>query len=310
MYIQLGKYCLLLTLLLNSVNLYAKEKLIWVTDDKTELANFLNDVNISIGTDTSKLVIQSLLKTYDIDILLAQVPRINLLLTALPNVCTSNRIKTKQRAKENIFSTPVNIFPSIRLYFLHDTRYRQGVDIFHSLLNDNGELISLPLLFNALPEFVLGVSKGRSFGESLDLQVGALAPKNRLTRAGIGRYEALERMLFKKRIDFTLQFPTELKLGVDDYPQEVNVSSLAIAENSQFILGHIGCSQSELGKKVIKHSNEILQKLYRQPNFYQAHSRYLNATDLADFDQYYEQVYQTPVPLKPSSLKSVINNEQ
>jgi len=290
---------LLVMLLCVSISVYAKEKLIWLTDDQTELVNYLNDEHVSIGTDTSKLVIKSLLKLYDIDIQLVQVPRINALLISSPNVCTSNRIKSEQRIKENIFSAPVNLFPSIRLYFLDDIRYVQGRDLFKPLLNQKGELISLALLFRTFPELVLGVSKGRSFGKALDSQLNTLSQKNILIRAGIGRYKSLTKMLFKKRIDFLLKFPTELKRELTYTTGKVQISSLAIAHSAKYIVGHIACSQSETGGRVIKHTNKILQQLYRQAKFYQAHSRYLNSGDLANFNRYYQEVYQTPVPLRP-----------
>ena len=290
-------------LLIISINGQAKEKLIWVTDDKMELENYFNDVETSIGTDTTKLVVKSLLKFYDIDIQLAQLPRTDRLLTSLPNLCTSNRIKTKARQKENLFSSPVNLFLSTRLYFLYETRFNQGVDLFQSLINENGELISLQLLFDTFPELVLGLSKGRSFGSALDKQLSNIAQENLIYRGGRGRYKALVNMLLKKRIEFILKFPTEAKRELDINVEKYQVSSLAIVGNDQFILGHIACSQSELGQRVIKQSNEILHKLYRQPVFYQAHSRYLSTMDLINFNRFYQQVYQVkpPVSLKANN---------
>lgn len=293
-----GKLCLFMALLLASSHLQAKEKLIWVTDDQAELENYLNDSYVSIGTDTTKLVIQSLLKWYDVDIQLTQLPRTNILLTRLPNICTSNRIKTKERLKHNFFSSAVNIFPSIRLYFLHNTRYQKNIDLFKPLLNENNELISFALLFNTFPELRLGVSKGRSFGKDLDNQLINISSKNLIVRAGVGRYKALDKMLFKNRIDFNLKFPIEFKQELDAYPEKTSVDSLAIAGNDHYILGHIACSQSDFGRRVIERVNSTLHRLYRQADFYKAHSRYLNEMDMVNFDRYYQEVYQVKPPLK------------
>jgi len=234
---------------MSSISSHAKEKLIWVTDDKT-----------------------------------------------LPNICTSNRIKTEKRLKENLFSSPVNLFLSTRLYFLHETRYNQGADLFASLLNESGELTSFEALFSAFPEFVLGVSKGRSFGSALDNQLRNVSDRNLILRAGVGRYEALTKMLFKKRLDFIIQFPTEFKREIDRYSEELEVSSLAIAGNDQYIQGHIACSQSDFGENVIAQANIILRKLYQQASFYHAHSRYLSSADLIIFNQLYQEVYGVKAP--------------
>jgi len=300
MIVHFVKFCLGIMLLLTSINIQAKEKLIWVTDDQAELTNYLNDSYVSIGTDTTKLVVQSLLKIYDIDIQLAQLPRINSLLTSLPALCTSNRIKTKQRLQENLFSLPINLYLSTRLYFLDETRYRSGIDLFKPLLNDSGELISLELLFDTLPELTIGVSKGRSFGNALDGQLSKVAERNLIFRAGTGRYDALTKMLFKSRLDFILKFPTQFKREIDDYPEKVQVSSLAVAGNDQYIIGHVACNQSDLGKKVITDVNKILQRLYQQPVFYHAHSRYLSSADVINFNRFYQEVYQVKIPLSLS----------
>jgi uncharacterized protein (TIGR02285 family) len=290
------RFFLMLMLLLFSLNIQAKEKLIWVTDDQADLENYLNDVHISVGTDTTKLVLKALMEFYEVDIQLAQLPRIDSLLTTLPNLCSPNRIKTEQREKQNVFSLHLNLFLSTRLYYLEKTSINQGVDTFDGLLNESGELLSLKALFEKHGNLILGASKGRSLGRQLDAEFAYIPEENIQYRAGSDRYQAIAKMFFKNRVDFIIEFPTELKRQLDIYPINIDIHSLAIADNAKYVLGHVACSKSELGERVIKKIDDILLELYQKAEFYQAHTRHLNEADLDVFNQYYKSVYQVAPP--------------
>ncbi|WP_140605461.1 hypothetical protein [Litorilituus lipolyticus] len=273
-----------------------KEQLIWLTDDSEDLVN-LNSPNkqVSIGTDTTNLVLQAL-SEFDIDIQLVQIPRASMLMKAMDNVCLSNRVKTKARLKDNIFSLPVNIFPSLRLYYMptQKSALEQGID--ERLFTDRGELKSLASLFTVYPEAILAMTKGRSFGDIIDNQLEQVPERNKMTRAGDGRYHAIIQMLLKGRIDFIIHFPVEIRQELKDLPKQTNLSSVSLANTSEYIVGHIACSDSELGREVIAKVNAKLMQLYQDRAYYQAHRRYLPESDLNNFARYYKEVFGTEVP--------------
>jgi len=275
-----------------------KEQLIWLTDDRKDLVD-LNSPNkqVSIGTDTTNLVLQAL-TDYDINVQLVQIPRASMLMKVMDNVCISNRVKTKARLKDNIFSLPVNIFPSLRLYYMPAQKsvLEQGID--KRLFTEAGELKSLASLFDVYPEAILATTKGRSFGEIIDEQMKQVPERNKMTRAGDGRYHAFIQMLLKGRIDFIIHFPVEIRQELTLPAEKYELSSLSLANISEYIVGHIACSDSDMGRKVIATVNARLKQLYLDRVFYQAHRRYLPESDLNNFSRYYKEVFQTVVPEK------------
>ena len=294
--------------LINSSYSKATESLIWLTDDKKDLVDLKSPDNISIGTDTTKLVL-SALTDYDINVQLVQLPRAKKLMKSMDNLCMSNRVKTKERLKDNIFSLPVNVFPSLRLYYLADNENIFTENSLNMLLNEQGELKSLAQIFHHYPNAILATTKGRSFGEVVDKQIQQVPSRNILQRAGDGRYQAMMHMLFKGRIDFIIDFPVEMKRELDAFDMPVSLASLPIADTPEYIVGHIACSKSDLGEKIVQQVNTRLLTLYQQAEFFYAHSRYLADADLTNFSQYYMDVFQSPIPEGVSETVLAISNE-
>lgn len=293
------KYTLLFFIIIFSFLCQAsieKKDLIWLTDDDKDLTDLkMFDKDISIGTDTTNLVLKEL-SDYNIDFQLVQIPRAGKLMKGMGNVCISNRIKTEERQVDNVFSFPVNIFPGLRLYYLKDQKrlLAEGKDT--RIFNEQGELRSLSVLFNIYPDSVIAITKGRSFGEAVDKQLQQVSNHNKLTRAGDGRYYALIQMLIKGRIDFLIDFPVEIKRELTGDTKEHNLSNVPIANIPEYIVGHIACSDSLIGHEVIKKVNNALTKLYRNNKFYQAHTRYILQSDLINFDRYYLEVFKVAPP--------------
>ncbi|MCJ8321822.1 MAG: transporter substrate-binding domain-containing protein [Colwellia sp.] len=269
-----------------------KTHILWLTDDKDDEKNYLADNQLSIGTDTINLLIKEI-KNYQLNFQFATIPRINLLLKSSNSTCVANRVKTKERALNNIFSLPINIYPGLRLYYIDEYS-----TVPQSLINQDAELSSLVELFEKRQDKVIGISKGRSFGMYLDKQISQIPKANINLRAGGGRYEALMQMLIKKRIDYIIDFPTEVKEQVDlavlndEMLSSPDINSIAIANSPEFIFGRIACTKTAVGEAFIVRINEILRTLYNDPAFYQAHERYINKNDLPAFKILFDQQFQ------------------
>jgi len=268
-----------------------KTQILWLTDDKDDEKNYLEDNQLSIGTDTINLVIKAL-KNYKLTFQLVTIPRINLLLKSADNICGANRVKTNERALNNIFSLPINVYPGVRLYYNN-----KHSDVPKSIINQHGEVNSLSELFKMQPDKVIGLSKGRSFGMYLDKQISQIPKENVILRAGTGRYKALMEMLLKKRIDYLIDFPTEVKRRMDlealngRINASADITSIAIAKSPAFIFGRIACTKTVVGEAFIAEVNEILLALYKKPTFYQAHARYINKNDLVAFKVLFDQYF-------------------
>lgn len=285
-------------------NSHAQNKIYWLTENKKDLTQLTQstDVPTSIVTDTTRLLMTSL-PQYQFSIEIAQRPSIARLLKKLPNSCAANRVKTPERLKDNIYSLPLNIALGLRLY------YKKGdkADILpKNALDNNQRLKSLASLFTGKSTYTLGINKGRSLGVFLDTEIAALEMHNLMIRSGIEDTSALVKMLLKDRIDFIIDYPVSVNKVLKETKTNIELESLEIAGSPNYIVGYVACNKSPFAQKVIEDINKALQKLYRSYEFYQAHARYLDKVDLADFNQAYQTIFQADIPAKKSSKTSAI----
>ncbi len=213
----------------------------------------------------------------------------------IPNSCAINRIKTSKRLENNLYSLPINLYLELRLYA---KRNKNKPPFPQSVLNNKSELSSLAQLFTLKPNHILGVDQGRSFGAFLDKQINELNEHNLVVRSGGIRSLSVAYMLFKNRVDYVIDYPSEMKLALDEFAGKITLDSVKVTTGNNYIVGYIACSKSDFGQQTIEDINKELLKLYKTPDFYQAHARYLDKADIAEFNLAYEQVFQTSIPLK------------
>ena len=201
-------------------------------------------------------------------------------------VCATNRLKTLQRSKKYLYSQPLNLYLGFRLYSLKDngTMPKQ-------LLNSQQQLVSLKDMFEHFSERRLGVSRGRSFGQTLDAQIAALDPRNVIVHSGLGSLHSLLAMLLKKRVEYVLEFPVELSNSKLKSKMDVLLNSYEIAGSERYFVGHVTCKDNEKMRQVMAQINEQLNKMYTTDEFYLAHVNYLRKSDIEQFDKYFKQVF-------------------
>ncbi|PCI62348.1 MAG: hypothetical protein COB35_03910 [Gammaproteobacteria bacterium] len=291
-------YFLLFVVILNSYshNSFAEKiNILWLTRNGDDKANLLNFQQHSINSDTTHLVLDALTRDqqnqYTIKFQVAQIPRMNLLLKSAKTTCVSNRMKTPERELSNVFSTPVNLYMGYRLYYL-----KLNNDIPEQLLAKDKQLKSLTALFTMFPKRVLAITKGRSYGDYFDQQISILPTKNIYARLGSSPAKAIAQMLLRKRVDYLLEFPVTFKTEMSLNRQGVNFKSIGVVNSPHYILGHVACSDTVAGHKIIKRVNEILQSLYSNREFYLSHTRYLDKNDVPVFNQYYTEAFRTQIP--------------
>jgi len=267
------------------VSANAKPEVLWLSDSQIDIDYFRSKEHISISVDTINLIVNSI-DNYQIDLKLATIPRINALLRKDHNLCMVNRIKTKPREAYSYFSLPLNLFPGLRLYFLDNES-----NFSSQLLNKGGQLISLSDLFVKYPENVLGISKGRSYGERLDKKISAIEADNLYIRSGSNQQEAIIEMLLKNRIDYIIDYPVEVNSMLNKLKRPIKLKSVGIAGSDKFILGRLACGKTKRSLELLSSINASLRELYKSSQFYEAHQRYLDKSDMAQFDQYYKEVF-------------------
>jgi len=266
-----------------------KPEMIWMTDTQSDISVFLKDQPTYIAMETLNLLAKSI-KSHKIKLAYAPLSRMDYLLKNKKNICVTNRIKNTKREAFGFFSLPLNLYPGLRLYYVEDETDETN-KIPEQLFNIQGQVISLSALFEASPKDKLAIGKSRSYGKFLDKEIALLSKENMYTRSGENHIEALIHMLAQKRIDFLIEFPTEFNAVRKKMEKSVKFKSIEIANSPRFILGHLACNKTPKNKRFIGDINKLLLELYQTDAFYQAHSKYLDHSDLVKFKQYYDEVF-------------------
>jgi len=273
-----------------------KNKIFLLTKNVNDSTDLTQPINVPITTakDVTRLLMAAL-PQYQFNIEFVQNPSITQLLQKIPNSCAFNRVKNPKRLKENIYSLPVNIALGLQLYYKKGSHASEQAI---SAQNKDEQLLSLAALFTGKINYTLGIDKGRSFGVFLDRQITVLDNHNLVMRRAGGTAYSLVSMLLKDRIDYLIDYPIAVNKALKKLQTTITLDSLAIAGSPEHIIGHIACNKDPTGKKTIDDINKALQELYHDYEFYLAHIRYLNKTDIANFNLAYQTIFKVEVPKK------------
>lgn len=197
------------------------------------------------------------------------------------NICIVNKIKTQQRLNKYVFSQPINLFLSRRLYqnasFTPIVKLALGIDTSVTLVD----------VFNAKPESQVIVSGHISYGDNLDKQIANLADKNKIERFSSEHETGLINMFAKGRAEFALLYPQQ----VYDYSNEINFRSYEVATISPYTLGHLMCTDNVETNKFIARINQQLIKLNHSGELLNIHLAFINPKESTIFRRYFQQAF-------------------
>ncbi|WP_088330398.1 hypothetical protein [Lacimicrobium sp. SS2-24] len=242
--------------------------IVWLTDDRDDLQYYLSDSPYSIGMDTTNMVLTQL-KEFDIRFHFASVARMDKQLQDRPDTCVANRIKTPERARHNQFSLPLNVHLLARLYYNNP-----NIRIPESLINDRGQVTNLRALLDANPGTSLALLEGISFGVDVDQQLQQLSARQVTYYNVDNRYQSGPKLLKDGFVDFALDYPSKMRHHLKTGAKESPYQSIGLAQAQQFVVSHIACSDSALGKSVIARVNHILKSVYAEQAYIDAHLRH------------------------------------
>ena len=95
-------------------------------------------------------------------------------------------------------------------------------------------------------------------------------------------------MFAKGKSDFSLIFPATLyRSFAENMP--IKVRSYSIADNPDYVSGHVICPNTTQGEKHIERINAAIKRIYFTPEFINAHTRYLPAQDKQNLRTIIEQ---------------------
>lgn len=261
------------------------QKILWLDADTNMVEHYRHRSPIDVASDTNNLLLDSLSK-YQFEFQIVPSARIERLMMDNEHVCVTNRLRTPSREKKYLFSQPLNLYLGIRLYYLAN-----HITMPKTVLNNKGQVKSLSVLFEHFSQGRIGLSKGRSYGRALDQQVKLLAKENVLLRSGQQSVISIIKMLARRRIDFTIEFPVELKAFADVAAKGGPMRSLEIAGSPSHYIGYVACKDNLWSRQFMRDVNANLTRLYRTDAFYQAHIRYFDEADKPQFDKVFAEIF-------------------
>lgn len=184
------------------------------------------------------------------------------------NVCHAALLKTPDREAFVIYSEPAYVLGSNQLFV------RKGNDTqLAGYLSADGSVDLEGLLANE--RFMLGVSSGAKYGESIDEILNLSSSQDNLVfRSAIDHYSGLSAMLKKStRLDGFLGLPIENKFHKQPNSSLANeLMSYPISGSDEYLLGYVGCSNSHLGRQVINAVNDVVvaERKKKISGFYQS----------------------------------------
>lgn len=206
-------------------------------------------------------------------------------------ICVLDRLKTPAREKSFLFSKPVNLFLSRRLYQVSSEPPVQvsGTSATHP--------INLGSLFKQYPTKKILISAQTAYGAVLDEQIKNLPAKNKIMRSGAESDTAIIDMFSVARAEFALLFPQQLfELG-----RPIAARSYELQGVKPYVTGHMMCSDSPRLRKFIADVNQHLLSLYQSGQLKKAHLDYLSPDSTDIFLQYFQQMIASSKLSKPTA---------
>lgn len=276
--IVISFFCVLLS------GMCSAESLRIYIDDEKDLLVFTGQVAPSNIAGATNNMLFNMLQDIDIDFVPSSYKRALRFMEQDPQpTCLINKVKTPIREAKFLFSIPINVYLSRRLYIQIDE-----TPLTEPVLNHDGEVVSLAKLFQVHKNKLIVVAGAFSYGPFLDRQLAQVRDENKVVREGSNHYDTVYRMFNLKRVDFLLAYPAEVYRHVKK--DNALYQSYRMAKSPSYILGYMMCNDTQLSRLFITRVNAAMSELYRQKAFMDAHLNYLPINEHEDMKRHLEQI--------------------
>ncbi|WP_238937468.1 hypothetical protein [Pseudoalteromonas sp. S16_S37] len=238
-------------------------------DDEHDFSVYrgLNPVN-NTGNNTNKLILD-LLPNGKVTFVPASHPRALKDMRTTENViCMTNKVKNQERLAEFLFSYPVNIYLSRRLY-----QHSSELPLSESVLTENGEVKSLEALFTFYKDALIAFTPTLSYGPFFDKQFAKVKNTNKVFLATSNPFAEMYHLFKSKRADFLLEYPSDMHLFLKE--DSADYRGYDVADAPRYILGYWMCNNNARSKAFLALLNSLIIKIYHSDAFYDAHLKWL-----------------------------------
>jgi len=189
-------------------------------------------------------------------------------------ICVLDKIKTDERLGRYLFSLPVNVYFSRRLY------QQRGLPEL------NQATVDIVKLLRTYSEKKILLTSQISYGELLDKQITLIPDKQKVMRTSSAHASGLIEMFVRGRAEYALFYPQELhELGTPNLGR-----SYAIDGIEPYVIGYIMCNKTQRMVDVVENINRNLRELFRSGEMLELHLARVGNMEVDIFKQYYLQV--------------------
>jgi uncharacterized protein (TIGR02285 family) len=177
------------------------------------------------------------------------------------NACSIPLYKTPEREEFIEFSIPYQIVMSNSLITLDSSKKKLA-----PFINSEG-YISLDEMINK--GYRIGVAKGRVYRGVIDQIIEKYKNDPRLIEhvSPGNMVDSLMKMMVEGRIDALIAYPMEAQYVAKTMEHKTTIVSIPIAGMDDYGLTSVGCSKTEMGKKIIGRLNSIIMEHRTSPEF-------------------------------------------
>ncbi|KAF7764721.1 hypothetical protein PCIT_b0773 [Pseudoalteromonas citrea] len=266
---KVSSYNMVVLLICLLCNVAMAQSLRIYIDDEKDLLVFTGKVApVNIAGATNNMLLNAI-GEHPIEFVPSSYKRALRIMSQQPHpTCLFNKVKTPEREANFLFSRPINLYLSRRLYI-----HSHADPLDEALLDKFGHVKSLSLLFETYKKKLIVIAGTFSYGPFLDKQLAQVSSENKVIREGSNHYDTVYRMFNLRRVDFLLAYPAEIYRHVKI--DKAEYQSYRMANSPEYILGHMMCNDTKVSRAFIAKVNDIMVKLYKQEQFIDAHLLYL-----------------------------------
>jgi len=193
------------------------------------------------------------------------------------DVCKVDFFKTSDREVYTIFSDEASVIDlNQRIFFFEKKAKRLNLKSpvsLDSLLANDKLKTYFPL--------------ARKYGSILDPIINAAEQGKSKIRKDIAAKKLIKNF-YKKKIDYLVEYSPVVKYYADYAKPGDNLISYAIKETSPYIKAHVGCADTEFGRKVMTDINKVLVEHRHSPEYLAIFEKWHSERDQKALRKYYK----------------------
>lgn len=255
-----------------------KQELTWLLMNWPPFIKMQGDALVGGVTGEQMKLLFASLPEYDHRTQQVSVIRLQTELRSDRHVCSMPIQKTPQREASMLFTEPVDVGLSNRLYVRAEIARQLG----QSDPIDLTQIVSRADLRGI-------VHRGRTYGPYIDHLLTTAGAATNLQILVLESDNVLK-MLDSGRIDYVIEYPVVVRYWEHLQRQpRAAFHSYRIAGADDFSIGYIACSKTDWGAAAVARINHAFKALVQRPDYNQLHYTELSEAEQIEFRRYWQQ---------------------